>query len=62
MHGPDNEIYRNMQVADLNMLNAAMAVMKWKKLRGFYADDVHEYHSLYTLAALQPASPTTAPS
>jgi hypothetical protein len=48
--GPDNEIYRNIQVADLNMLNASMAVMKWKKLRRFYADDIREHHSLYTVA------------
>lgn len=47
---PDNDDYRNIQVADLNMLNAAMAVTKWKKLRGFYADDMREHHSLYTTA------------
>jgi ThiF family len=47
---PDNEIYRNIQVADLNMLNAAMAVNKWKRVRDFYADDVREHHSLYTVA------------
>lgn len=44
---PADAIYRNIQVADLNMLNAAMAVGKWKQLRGFYADDVREHHSLY---------------
>jgi hypothetical protein len=47
---PAEAIYRNIQVADLNMLNAAMAVGKWKQLRGFFADDVREYHSLYTIA------------
>ncbi|SHI13690.1 ThiF family adenylyltransferase [Bradyrhizobium erythrophlei] len=47
---PDDDIYRNIQVADLNMLNASMAVMKWKKLRGFYADTMREHHSLYTIA------------
>jgi len=47
---PADEIYRNIQVADLNMLNAAMAVNKWKRMRGFYADDVREHHSLYTIA------------
>lgn len=46
---PPDEIYRNIQVADLNMLNAAMAVIKWKKLRGFYVDDMREHHSLYTV-------------
>jgi len=44
------DLYKNIQVADLNMLNAAMAVNKWKKTRGFYADDVREHHSLYTIA------------
>jgi ThiF family len=48
--GQENDIYRNIQVADLNMANAAMAVTKWKKLRGFYADDCREHHSLYTIA------------
>ena len=48
--GPVNEVYHNIQVADLNMLNASMAVIKWKKLRGFYADDIAEHHSLYAVA------------
>jgi hypothetical protein len=47
---PANDIYRNIQVADLNMLNAALAVMKWKKLCDFHADDMREHHSLYTIA------------
>ena len=47
--GPDNEIYRNIQVADMNMLNAAMAVMKWKKLQEFYADSKREHHGLYNI-------------
>jgi hypothetical protein len=38
----------NIQVADLNMLNAALAVMKWKKLRGFYRDLENEHHSTFT--------------
>jgi len=45
--GPENNIYRNIQVADLNMLNAALAVIRWKKWLGFYADDANEYHSLF---------------
>ncbi len=38
----------NIQVADLNALNAAMAVIKWKKIRGFYRDLEREHHSTYT--------------
>jgi hypothetical protein len=47
---PADGLYRNIQVADLNMLNAALAVGKWKQLRGFYADDIQEHHSLYNTA------------
>lgn len=38
----------NIQVADLNALNACLAVIKWKKLRGFYRDLDHELHCTYT--------------
>ncbi|MET4322514.1 ThiF family adenylyltransferase [Bradyrhizobium sp. RT5a] len=38
----------NIQVADLNALNAALAVIKWKKIRGFYRDLEREHHSTYT--------------
>lgn len=47
--GPENDIYRNIQVADLNMLNAALAVVKWKKLMGYYADDAKEHHALFNV-------------
>jgi molybdopterin/thiamine biosynthesis adenylyltransferase len=42
-----NEYAQNIQVADLNALNAAMAVIKWKKLFGFYMDFQHECQSTY---------------
>jgi hypothetical protein len=47
--GPENNIYRNIQVAELNMLNAALAVIRWKKWLGFYGDDANEYHCLYNI-------------
>lgn len=40
---------RNIQVADLNMLNATLAVQKWKKLMGFYQDTARERQLLYTV-------------
>ncbi|GAA4168046.1 ThiF family adenylyltransferase [Gryllotalpicola koreensis] len=46
----ENEYDRNIQVAELNMLNAALAVIRWKKYAGFYADGVGEAHSTYTVA------------
>ncbi|MBI5676235.1 MAG: ThiF family adenylyltransferase [Nitrospirae bacterium] len=48
--GDGNDDYsRNIQIADLNALNAALAVIKWKKLFGFYQDCEKEHHSTYTL-------------
>lgn len=44
---PDDIYSSNVQVADLNALNAVMAVIKWKKSRGFYADLRREHWSAY---------------
>jgi hypothetical protein len=44
-----NEYEQNIQIADLNCLNAAFAVIKWKKLFGFYLDFIQEFHSTYTV-------------
>lgn len=46
--GADDVYASNIQVADLNALNAIMAIVKWKKLRGFYRDLEGELHSTYT--------------
>ena len=46
--GGQNAYASNIQVADLNALNACLAVVKWKKLRGFYRDLEQEHHSTYT--------------
>ncbi len=40
----------NVQIAELNALNAALAVIKWKKLRGFYATNRNEHFTVYTLS------------
>ena len=45
----DDDEYNNIQLADINALNAIYAVIKWKKLFGFYADLEHEHHSAYTI-------------
>lgn len=45
----DNEYTTNIQIADLNALNALLAVIKWKKLRGFYQDLKEEYNTTYTI-------------
>jgi hypothetical protein len=43
------EYDRNIQIAELNALNAALAVVKWKKLMGFYQDLETEHHSTYSV-------------
>jgi len=40
----------NIQTADLNMMNAAMAVLKWKKLFGYYVDRKQEMNSIFVVA------------
>jgi hypothetical protein len=48
--GDGNDEYsRNIQIADLNALNATLAIIKWKKLFGFYRDLEHEHFSTYTI-------------
>jgi hypothetical protein len=44
-----NEYGRNIQIADLNALNAALAVVRWKKLQEFYVDLEKEHFSAYTI-------------
>jgi ThiF family len=44
----DAAYQQNIQIADLNALNAAMAVIKWKKIAGIYVDEDKEHHSTYS--------------
>lgn len=45
----ENDYAQNIQIAELNALNATLAVIKWKKLCGFYHNFGHEYFSTYTI-------------
>lgn len=45
----NNEYSKNIQIADLNALNAALAVIKWKKLCGFYTDLENEHFSAFSV-------------
>ena len=49
----EDEYDWNIQTADLNMLNAVLAVIKWKKLCGYYLDTKHELNTTYTIARNQ---------
>ena len=42
---------RNLQTVELNALNAALAVIQWKQLRGVYRDIKHEQHCVYDVQA-----------
>ncbi|KAF2990308.1 ThiF family adenylyltransferase [Methylocystis sp. MJC1] len=46
-----NEYSSNIQIAELNALNAAMAVIRWKKLFGVYNDTRKEVYAGYSLAS-----------
>lgn len=46
---PAEDAYRsNIQIADLNALNAVLAVGTWKRLCGFYVDNVQADHFTYS--------------
>ena len=45
----NNEYGRNIQVAELNALNATLAVIRWKKMVGFYVDLEREHHCTYPI-------------
>ncbi len=48
--GPDDDPYAfRAQVAELNALNAALAVIRWKRLKGFYAGARGEHHSAFVI-------------
>lgn len=49
----NNEYSTNIQIADLNCLNAVLAVIKWKKMVGFYQDLEEEHHCSYSLNVAQ---------
>jgi hypothetical protein len=53
---PDDIYKNNIQISELNALNACMAVIRFKQIRGFYLEDNPSYHMLLTLNDLHCAS------
>lgn len=49
----DNVYDRNIQIAELNALNAAIAIIRYKQHRGFYVDDGAPYHLLMDITSLK---------
>ena len=48
----EQALYRtNIQVSDLNAMNALLAVMKWKQFCGFYHDDFRCHHGTFSVSS-----------
>lgn len=48
--GGADDYDQNIQIAELNALNAALAVIRFKKHFGFYSDDIGEHNTTYVLS------------
>jgi len=58
---PD-DIYRaNIQIAELNALNACLAVIRFKQLRGFYLEDAPLYNLLFEIGDMKIVSESELP-
>jgi len=57
--GVANEYDQNIQISELNALNASLAVIKWKKLWGFYNDAEGELYTTYVLSANETVNEVT---
>jgi hypothetical protein len=50
---PDDLYRTNIQIGELNALNACLAVIRYKQVRGFYAEEVPYHHLLLEIADLK---------
>ena len=53
--GRDDEYRTNIQISELNALNACLAVIRFKQLRGFYFEEIPYYHLLFEVGDLKTA-------
>jgi ThiF family len=54
MSDPPDDIYRtNIQISEINALNACLAVIRYKQLRGFYFEEIPYYHLLLEIGDLK---------
>jgi hypothetical protein len=48
------DLYRsNIQISELNALNACLAVIRFKQLRGFYLEEIPYYHVLFDVGDMK---------
>jgi hypothetical protein len=50
---PDNLYRTNIQTGELNALNAALAVIRFKQLRAFYFEEIPNYHLLFEIGDIK---------
>lgn len=50
---PDDDYRKNVQVGEANALNASLAVIRYKQIRGFYFEEIPYYHLLLELGDLK---------
>ena len=50
---PDDEYRTNIQISELNALNACLAVIRFKQLRGFYFEEIPYYQLLVEVGDLK---------
>jgi hypothetical protein len=50
---PDDEYRNNIQIGELNALNASLAVLRFKQLRGFYLEEIPYHHLLFEVRDLK---------
>lgn len=49
-----NDMYKtNIQISELNALNACLAVIKFKQIRGFYFEEVASSHMLFNISDMK---------
>jgi hypothetical protein len=46
---PENLYRTNIQIGELNALNASLAIIRFKQLRGFYFEELPHYHLLFEI-------------
>lgn len=49
---PDNLYKTNIQISELNALNASLAVIRFKQLRGFYYEEESYFNTLFNIGSL----------
>lgn len=51
--GPDDLYRTNIQIGELNALNASLAIIRFKQQRGFYHEEQPNLHLLFGISDLK---------